>query len=177
MRKKTEVTIYKVDTGTLVANKVAFVNDGCTYFFNAQHKFIQLKTLERVYFDFICEKMNSRNKIELNPVFRKQFLSFCKEVFNKEGVRTERSLLNTELKLINLALIFKDPINKKLNYVNPKYVFKGTLTERGKLLNSLARLSISHEYIAKVLLNVEFDSLKADERLLNIHIDKTDNNI
>jgi hypothetical protein len=172
MRKKIEATLYKMDSGVLVDHNMQFVNEGCTYFFNAQHKFIQLSSVERAYFDFMCEKMNTRNKVALNPDFRKQFLVFCNEVVNISKIRTERSLLNIENKLKGLILLFQDPTNKMLHYVNPKHVFKGTPKERAELLKKLAKTAMYHEVIAKALLNDPFDSIKADEEIFKLPLPK-----
>ena len=170
MRRKLDATLYNIDKGILIEHKIAFVNEGCIYFFNAQHKLIQLQPIERAYFDFMCEKMNVRNKITLNPNLRGQFLLFCKDILKLEKVKSERTLLSTESKMRNLSLIFKDPSNKKFHYVNPKHVFKGTITQRGKLLKDLGKIAFSNEFVAKAITNVALDTIKADDRIFNLEL-------
>jgi hypothetical protein len=170
MRRKLDATLYNIDKGILVDHKITFVNEGCMYFFNAQHKLIQLKPIERAYFDFLCEKMNVRNKIALNPNLRKQFLLFYEDILKVEKLRSERTLLSIESKLKNLSLIFQDPRNKRLHYVNPKYVFKGTSTERGRLLRDLVEIAFTNEFVAKAITNVALDSINADERIFNLEL-------
>jgi len=170
MRRKLDANMFNIELGILVEHKIAFVNEGCINFFNAQHKLIQLKQVERAYFDFMCEKMNVRNKIALNPDFRKKFLLFCKDILKLEKVQSERTLLSTETKMRNLSLIFKDPSNKQLHYVNPKHVFKGTITQRGKLLKDLGKIAFSNEFVAKAITNVALDTIKADDRIFNLEL-------
>ena len=170
MGRKLNATLYKIDSGILVNHEIKFVNEGCTYFFNAQHKLIHLQSIERLYFDFICEKMNVRNKIALNPDLRKKFISFCKDVLKVEKVRTERTLLSFETNMKNLSLLFQDPSNKRLHYVNPKYVFKGSSIERGKLLKYLGKIALNNEFVAKAITNISLDSIKVDERIFKLDL-------
>jgi hypothetical protein len=168
MRKKLSTKLLKVKSGIITEHDIYFVNLGCTYFFNAQHKFIHLSTIERLYFDVICEKMNFRNKIELNPSFRHDFINFCKRTLKIEKIRTGRSLQNMENKFKNLYLIFDDPEYKGLYYVNPKYVFKGTAIERKSLLNKITQLALYYPDCAKAITDVDLDSIEIDKEIHNL---------
>jgi hypothetical protein len=170
MGRKLNATLYKVHSGILVDHEITFVNEGCTYFFNAQHKLIKLQPIERAYFDFICEKMNVRNKIALNPDLRKKFMSFSRDVLKIDKARTERTLLSFETNMKNLSLIFQDPSNKRLHYVNPKHVFKGSSIERGKLLKYLGKIALNNQFVAMAITNVPLDTIKADERIFDLDL-------
>jgi len=54
--------------------------------------------------------------------------------------------------------------------VNPKHVFKGTLTERSKLLNTLASLTFSNPNVFKAIADVPFDSVVPNDELRNLPI-------
>lgn len=123
-----------------LVHNIKVVSNGCKYFFNAQHKFLQLSTVERAYFDFLCEKMNSRNKVSFNPANRGAFINFCKDITSGKFDSKQNTLLNAEKKFVNLYLAFKDE-SGKLYYINPKHVFKGSNNERKKLYNSLSNLA------------------------------------
>jgi hypothetical protein len=40
---------------------ISFVADGCKYFFNTRHILIELSGVERALYDYLCERMESRN--------------------------------------------------------------------------------------------------------------------
>jgi len=168
MGRKTTATLFKIDEGFLLGHQAAYVNEGCTYFFNAQHKYAQLKGYERAYFDYICEHMNARNQIKLRPDLRGEFLAFYEKVTNVKSIRSKRSLQQAEVKFKELHLVFLDPVDKKLYYVNPKHVYKGTLTERSKLLNRLATLTFSNPNVFKAIADVPFDSVVPNDALRNL---------
>lgn len=168
MGRKITAGLLKVDEGFLLGHQAAYVNEGCTYFFNAQHKYAQLKGYERAYFDYICEHMNARNLINLRPALREEFLAFYERVTNVKSIRSKRSLQQAEVKFKELHLVFLDPVHKKLHYVNPKHVYKGTLTERSKLLNRLAALTSSDPNIFKAIADVPFDSVVPNDELRNL---------
>ena len=72
--------------------------------------------------------------------------------------------------LKNLSLIFQDPSNKRLHYVNPKHVFKGSSLERGKLLKYLGKIALNNEFVAMAITNVPLDTIKADERIFDLDL-------
>lgn len=168
MRRKTTASLLKIDEGFLLGHQAAYVNEGCTYFFNAQHKYAQLKGYERAYFDYICEHMNARNQIKLRPALREEFLAFYEKVTNVKSIRSKRSLQQAEVKFKELYLVFLDPDDEILHFVNPKHVYKGTLTERSKLLNRLATLTFRDPNVFKAIADVPFDSVVLSDELQNL---------
>jgi hypothetical protein len=168
MRKKTKVKVVSVVDSFLVAHEVFFVEKGCTHYFNAQHKLFKLSNLERVYYDFLCEKMNARNLVQLCPKTRQDFIDFCEHVLKIEKIRTSRSLQNAENKLQKLYLLFQSPTNKNLHYINPKYAFKGTNTERKKLLARIADSATLKDEVKRAILDIELESIKPDKALLSL---------
>jgi hypothetical protein len=165
MRKKKGVEVMKIEDNMLFSAEVHFVENSVRLYFNAQHKLIHLKQLQRSYFDFMCEKMNSRNQIKLAPSFREEFISFCERVLGKESVRSPRTLIEAEDQMKKLNLIFKVPEMSGLWYVNPKHVFKGTETARTKLIERLGVQSSVHPYIRAAILNVPDSELTPPEVL------------
>lgn len=168
MRKKTKVQIVNIVDSFIVPHEVKYVEKGCTYYFNAQHKLFQLTNVERAYYDFLCEKMDAKNLVQLNPETRSEFIAFCEKILRVKEIRTSRSLQNTENKLKELYLLFKSPTNKKLHYINPKHAFKGTSTERIKLLSNIAEKSMLNDDVKKALLDVSLESIKPDKDLLSL---------
>jgi len=168
IRKKKGVEVMKIEDNMLFSEEVHFVESSVRLYFNAQHKLIHLKQLQRSYFDFMCEKMNSRNQIKLAPGFREEFISFCERVLGKESVRSRRTLMEAEGQMKELSLIFKVPEISGLWYVNPKHVFKGTETDRTKLLEHLGVQSSVHPHIRAAILNIPDSELTPPEVLRNL---------
>jgi hypothetical protein len=112
--------------------------------------------------------MNASNQIKLRPDLRGKFLAFYEKVTNVKSIRSKRSLQQAEVKFKELHLVFLDPVHKKLYYVNPKHVFKGTLTERSKLLNRLAKLTLRDPNVFKAIADVPFDSAVPNDELRNL---------
>jgi hypothetical protein len=168
--KKTTIGVYKTKDTLLTGIEVNYVNDGCVYFFNAQHKLLMLNTLERGYFDFMCEKMNARNLVEVDPEFRERYLEFCNKILGPKVSRTQRSFVNFENKLKELGLIFQNPNITRLQYVNPKHVFKGSLWEREKLLKKLLKIAIDSDNndMLKQLIDKPLETLEPNDELLSL---------
>ena len=158
---------YDPYSSFVMGHKIITVSDGCTYFFNAQHKFLQLSTAERAYFDFLCEKMNSRNKVSFNSTNRKAFMEFCKEVTSDKFVRGEKTLLNAEKKFLKLHLAFKDEYGK-LYYINPKHVFKGTYEERKKLIYHIVKLASEGKLPLEVIMDKPMSVFEPTDEMLEI---------
>jgi hypothetical protein len=166
--KKTAVSVFKIDNGVLVGTDVSFVSQGVKLYFNAQHKLMHLDTLQRMYFDFMCEQMDHRNCILLKPEFRSAFLTFLESVGYSKKIPTVRTLGTYEKLMENLLLIFKKPKRTSIWIINPKHVFKGTETERTKLLKNMAKWAITDEKVRKAILNVPDSSLTAPAELLQL---------
>lgn len=152
MKKVINTDVQNIYSPFEIMHKIEFKGEGCTYYFNAQHKFLKLTTVERAYFDFLCENMNSRNKISFNPTTRKNFIDFCKKITSGKFVRGERTLIEAEKKFVELHLAFKDEYGK-MYYINPKHVFKGSYEERRRLLLRISK----HASIGKIPLEAILD--------------------
>lgn len=168
IRNKKGVDVMKIEGNMLFSAEVPFVEDSVRLYFNAQHKLLLLSPLQRCYFDFMCEKMNSSNQIKLAPRFREDFISFCERVLGENSVRSQRTLYDAESQMKKLYLIFKVPEINGLWYVNPKHVFKGTETDRKKLLECLGVQSTVHPDIRVAILNVPDSELTPPEVLRNL---------
>jgi hypothetical protein len=168
MSKKIKTTLFKTEQEALASREVYFVNEGCRWYFNAQHKLFQLSAKERMYLDYMCEMMNSRNKIELNKEFRNSFIMFCNKILSVSKFTSERSLLLYEQKFRELSLIFNDYKYNGLTYVNPKYFFKGTHRERESLLKEISKYTLVSSDIMKALTDVPVDSIKPDDSVIQL---------
>ncbi len=126
----------------IVTAEIHLVTAGCWYFFNAQHLYLQISNIERSYFDFICEKMEYNNRIELNPKLREAYIDHfnnLKSSFQKAP--SLRTLQRYETTLKELKMIISPNKSGAFVYVNPKYAFKGTLSNRLNLMKRLAKMA------------------------------------
>jgi signal recognition particle subunit SEC65 len=166
------VTLFPYTTlfrsSDFVGKEVGFVDEGCVYYFNSKHKFIKLTTMERAYFDFLCETMNGRNIVELNPALRNSFLDFCFIVHKVKAIRHVRTLLKYEEKFFDLNLMFKDSRNPRLTFMNPKYVFKRNSKERRKLIKEITDLINKGHLPYKIFLDMEEEKFTASEELKSL---------
>lgn len=170
MSKKIKTTLFKTEQDLLVSKDVYYVNEGCRWYFNAQHKLFQLSSKERMYLDYICEIMTSRNKIKLDKELRNKFMIFSNKVLSVSSFISERSLLLYERKFRELHFIFDDYKHKGITYVNPKHFFKGTHRERESLLKEISKYSTFSSDIMKALADVPLESIKPDDELKNLPI-------
>ncbi len=121
----------------VVKRVVRFKKLGCKYYFNAQHIFLQLPNKGRVFFDFLCENMDTHNRVTLDLHFKKAFIDFIKEItVNKTAISLD-SVDQFILKLKKLGLIFTVNDTKAYYAVNPKYAYKGSEETRLRLLKSM----------------------------------------
>lgn len=113
-----------------------FKKDSCNYYFNAQHIYLELSNKERCFFDFLCEKMDSENRVLIDASLKLAFKEFIK-LFTSNIITTSiRSLDRFVIKLDDSKLILK-VANTKLYYVNPKYASKLSNLKRAKLIKKL----------------------------------------
>ena len=113
-----------------------FQKEGCMYYFNAQHIYLNLNNKERCFFDFLCEKMDDTNGVTIDSNLKSSFIEFIEEITSNKksiGIETVREYAK---KLNKLKLILK-VANSNFYYVNPKYVFKESIDKRKKLLKKL----------------------------------------
>jgi len=124
--------------------EVSYVNEGCTHFFNAQHLYLELSPVERCYFDFLCEKMDPLNRIDIIPKRRNDFVSHFKK-FTNEKPPDSRKITSIEKKLRELNLLLKVKGQGSLHFVNPKYVTKGSQTQRKNSILKIAYHAMNGE--------------------------------
>jgi len=136
MRNLIIIIPYKTEN-QIVNIEVKYVNEGCTHFFNTQHLYLQLSPLERCYFEFLCERMDPFNRIDIVPTHRKEFVSHFKKLTDQKPPDS-RSITSIEKKLRDLKLLLKVKGQGSLHFVNPKYVFKGNQTKRKKAILKIA---------------------------------------
>ena len=133
--------------------EIHLVTAGCLYFFNAQHLYLKISNIERSYFDFMCEKMDYNNRIELNPKLRKDYIDHFNKLTSSKKAPSGRTLQRYETALKELNLIINPKKSGALVYVNPKYAFKGKLSDRLNLMNRLAKLAINDERILAAIID------------------------
>lgn len=143
MRNLTVKLPYK-DGDQIIDIQSNYVNEGCMHFFNAQHLYLKLTTIERCYFDYICERMDYYNRIDISPVLRSSFFDHFQKLTD-ERPPSIKSLTDCEKKLRELKLLLKIKNNGKLHFVNPKYVTKGKEAHRKKALILIAEYSLNGE--------------------------------
>jgi hypothetical protein len=137
----------------VVKKEISVVTEGCYYYFNAQHIYLQLSTIERSYFDFISEKMDYEHRISLNAIFRKEYIIHYNKITSSKDAPTEATLHTYEKKLIALHLIISINGQRVIHYVNPKYVTKGTATQRKKKLQELSDMASKGEIDLSTIIN------------------------
>lgn len=164
-KTKLGAKILATNKGVLFEYELQAVSRGCTYFFNCQHKFLQLSTISRAYFDFICENMDIRNRIRLNLEFRTKFISFCEEISANKVSCSPKTLERAEKQFFKLHLIIKEE-GARLCIVNPKHVFKDSAKQRKKVYYKLAQLANLGKIPAEALLDRPLSSLEPSANLL-----------
>jgi hypothetical protein len=160
-QKVTEVKVSVVNetTGKLETKKVSFVKSGWKTYFNAQHLFVQLERGERALFDFLCEHMDSQNRVAIDKDLKLQFRDFLKRITIGHLTYSETSVNTYVHTLARIGLIISaGSKNSGVYFVNPKYVFQGSETDRAACLKSL----IEH----RILLG------RSIEHLINVPVDR-----
>lgn len=162
-RKNTGATILVAKDGLLLDHSLSVVTDGCKYYFNSRHKFFDLNTKQRAYFDFLCEKMDLNNKVHLNPAIRKEFISFCENITGDKAYCVPKTLEGAEKVFIKLHLVIKVK-GSMLSVVNPKYVYKGTQSQREELYVELANLASAGKIPYEAILDKPISAINPDEK-------------
>jgi len=160
MKKDFQVfTVYRKVGDKTATAEIHLVTAGCCYYFNAQHLYLQIKNIERSYFDFICEKMEYNNRILLTPKLREEYIYHYNKVTSSQNAPSVRTLQRYEITLRKLKLIIKPIKSGPLAYVNPKYAFKGKLSERLNVMNRLAKLALNDERILAAIIDRPVESI------------------
>lgn len=125
-------------SGQLIEKKVEFVKEGCKYFFNVQHQLLQLERGERAFYDFLCERMDTKNRVMINMTLRDNFSEFIMRITSKKLRYTPGSISSYIKTLLELGLLIRQgPKNSGYYIVNPKYAFAGPENARVNLLRAL----------------------------------------
>lgn len=169
MRNLKVILPYKSENQILYV-EVSYVNEGCTYFFNAQHLYLQLSPVERCYFDFLCERMDPFNRIGIIPTLRNEFVSHFKKLTDQKPPDS-RSITSMEKKLRELNLLLKVKGQGSLHYVNPKYVCKENQNQRKKSLQKIAEHAMNGEIDLTAILDRPLSSIfpQIEQQLLHQH--------
>ncbi len=125
--------------GKSTLHLVSFVDEGYVCLFNAQHIFLELEKFQKCFFDFLCEKMNIDNTIHIDGDLKAEFLTFLNKITGGKKKITTRTISNYVNILIEKKLLIESPRLTMLYIVNPKYVYKGTKTNRIKILRTLLK--------------------------------------
>lgn len=153
-------TVSKMVDNKLVTEEISLVTNGCFYFFNAQHLYLELSPNERSYFDFMCEKMDYENRILLNCRFRRNFIKHFNSITSSKDAPSEHDLKLFEIKLKSLKLVIQVVNLTAVHMVNPKYVFAGNLTQRKKLLEKLAEMALNGDIDLTTIIDRSIDKIK-----------------
>lgn len=155
-------TVSRMVEEKIATAEIHLVTAGCWYFFNAQHLYLQISNIERSYFDFICEKMYYNNLILLNPKLREAYIVHYNNLTSsKKKAPSTRSLQRYEAILKKLKLIIRPNKSGAFVYVNPKYAFKGKLSDRLNLMNRLAKMAynLNDERILAAIIDRPIESI------------------
>jgi len=153
-------TVSRTVDGKIATAEIHLVANGCFYFFNAQHLYLKISSIERSYFDFMCEKMDYQNRVEINGKLRNGYIKHYNKVTSSKKAPSERTLQRYEDKLKSLNLIISINEPGALCFINPKYVFRGTLTARWNLMNKLADMAFRGAIDLSAIIDRPVDSIK-----------------
>lgn len=140
MDKKLSYLSCKVNISG-IPTTLKYVAQGCNLFFNAQHLLLQLNSMERTFYDFTLEQMDTTNNgLCIDSSFRTKFCDFVNKITSGQKTISETLPHNALKKLVRLGLLIKTS-KKSIYIVNPKYAFKSTKAKRIELLKELIEQS------------------------------------
>ena len=123
------VKVY-AEKGRVIDRYVRFKNTGCKYFFNAQHLFINLSSKDRSFFDYLCEKMDSKNRVVVDVHFKKEYLLFMDEILGKNcGIKITG--IDKTLKKLKLLTFWSKVISIPLSWNLALTLNKFILSDNG----------------------------------------------
>ena len=157
---KLKFKVTRVTDQQEVTEEISVVADGCTYFFNAQHLYLQLTAIERSYFDYMCEHMDFANRINISNVTRKDYSNFYNKITTSNDGPPAKVLQVMEKKLKSLKLLIGVKGQRSAHYVNPKYVSKGTASQRKKTLQILSGIAQEGLIDLSTIINIPLDSIQ-----------------
>jgi len=153
-------TVSRMVGEEIATAEIHLVTDGCFYFFNAQHLYLQISNIERSYFDFICENMDYNNRILLNPKLREEYIDHYNKLTSSKKALSTRSFQRYEDTFKKLNLIINPSKSGAFVYVNPKYAFKGKLSARPTLMNRLADMAFKGEIDLSTIIDQPVESIQ-----------------
>jgi len=146
----TEVVLPSSD-GTVQSHNLRVVKTGYYLFFNAQHRLIKLTSVERAFFDFLCEEMRAGdNDLTIDNEIKNLFIEHLSNFSGEKKKATLNQLTKYVQKLAALGLILTTQ-NKGRYIINPKHVFKGSKSARigylKKLIEQRFKVGLSIEHL------------------------------
>lgn len=163
VKNKIEKKVMLTKENVIFEHSVSFKKDGFISLFNAQHIYIELNSKQRCFFDFLCEKMDYKNRVNINGDLRDEFICFVKKITSDKVKVSSRSLFDYIDKLIEFKLLVPFKNTTSLYVVNPKYVYKGTQKDRIEILNDLFENHLKYEIDIQALLNVPISEIKTPD--------------
>lgn len=144
-------------SGQGIARTVRYVNNGYRLFFNSQHVMVQLNRGQRAWFDFLCEHMDLYNRVVVNSELKKIFGRFIQSVTSGTVSYSESSVSTYTKKLVELGLLLKTKTSNSY-VVNPKYIFRGTESERMEYLTNLITDRVKYRLPIDKIIDVDIDT-------------------
>lgn len=144
--------------GKTVNPNIPFLENGHTVHHNFQHIILglNLNATGMSFLNFICERMDANNLVQLNGAFNMEYIEFAKKLSGKAPSERKLTSLVKQFKEKHLIIEhFKLPF---LFIVNPKYFSKGTKTARKELLQRLLSAEYDDKINKEALLNEPFES-------------------
>jgi hypothetical protein len=138
MNKYSTLTIFlNSSSGDEVATTIHLVKSYNKLFHNAQHLLLNLNSKERCFYDYLCEKMDGKNRVYTDLSFKEKFLQHYSKIKKKGNAEIKVAHITSYLnKLTELGLLLQNA-SKSYYTINPKYVFNGTVAKRLDLIKAL----------------------------------------
>lgn len=160
MKNKITKKTLLIKNNVMTEYEIEFKREGFVSLFNAQHIYLEMNTMQRCFFDFLCEKMNEQNKVHIDTDNRIEFLSFLEKITSGRSSTTNRTLVNYINFFIELRLIIPFNSNKFLYIMNPKYVYKGAEINRKKILDDLIKNHMKYNIDIQSLLDIPLSEIE-----------------
>jgi hypothetical protein len=160
MKNKITKKTLLIKNNVMTEYKIEFQREGFVSLFNAQHIYLEMNTMQRCFFDFLCEKMTTKNQVLIDTDHRIEFISFLEKITSGRSSTTIRTLVNYINFFIELRLII--PFNSKrfLYIVNPKYVYKGSEINRKNILDDLIKNHMKYNIDIQSLLDIPLSEIE-----------------
>ena len=98
MNKYSTFTIFlNSPTGDEIATTIHLVKSYNKLFHNAQHLLLNLNNKERCFYDYLCEKMESKNRVYVDLLFKENFLEHYSKIKKKGNEYKQNNILDKRL--------------------------------------------------------------------------------